>query len=167
MKKIMMALAAALMMSSSVLAQDEKPEMKQQQKMPDRTEMVKRRTEETVKRYGLNDEQAALLLELNTKYADKMGAGRRGPRPEGRKGMGQQPMKQRQQTDAQPADSVAKKEGPQMMRGNREQMRKEMEEYDAEVKKIMTEEQYEKYKADREKRMRDRPQGGRRERNED
>lgn len=44
------------------------------------------------------------------------------------------------------------------MRGNREQMQKEMEEYDAEVKKIMTEEQYNAYKADREKMMRERPQ---------
>ena len=44
------------------------------------------------------------------------------------------------------------------MRGDREQMRKNMEEYDAELQKIMTEEQYNAYKADREKMMRERPQ---------
>lgn len=151
-----MALAAAVMMSSSVLAQDNKPEVKEARTF-DRTEMVKRRTDETVKRYGLNEEQAALLLELNTKHADKMMPGRRGPRPDGRRGMGREMRQPGQRPDFQRNDSLAR-EGRPNMRGNREQMQKEMEEYDAEVKKIMTEEQYNAYKADREKMMRERPQ---------
>jgi hypothetical protein len=41
--------------------------------------------------------------------------------------------------------------------GDFEEMRKQMEAYDAELKSIMTEEQYQAYKAEQEKRMR---QGG-------
>ena len=167
MKKILMAIAAAVMMSSNMLAQDEKTEVGKEQRKVDMTEMVQKRTDETVKRYGLSEEQAAQLLKLNTKYAGKMGPGRRGPRPEGRKGREAQGMKQQgQMPDVQKNDTLAKKDSRQMMRPNREQMRKEMEEYDAEIKKIMTDEQYQKYKADRQSRMKERPQGQRREKHE-
>ena len=157
MKKMILAITAALMMSVTMTAQETTTEEKPEMKRPDMTEMVKQRTDETVKRYGLNEEQAALLLELNTKHADKMMPGRRGPRPDGRRGMGREMRQPGQRPDFQRNDSLAR-EGRPNMRGNREQMQKEMEEYDAEVKKIMTEEQYNAYKADREKMMRERPQ---------
>ena len=75
MKKIMFSMAAAILMSASALAQtDNAPQQ------PDQAEMIKQRTENTVKQYGLNEDQAKQLLELNTKYADKMpmGFGRMG-----------------------------------------------------------------------------------------
>lgn len=47
-----------------------------------------------------------------------------------------------------------------------EQMRKNMEAYEAELQKIMTEEQFNAYKADREKRMKEGPRGRRPQQNE-
>ena len=76
-----MTLAAAILMCSAAVAQEE-----QQKKGPrpekkfDKTEMVKHRTDETVKQYSLNADQADKLLKLNMEYADKMGPGPRGPR---------------------------------------------------------------------------------------
>ena len=73
MKKIMFSMAAAILMSASALAQtDNAP---QQRSEADQAEMIKQRTENTVKQYGLNEDQAKQLLELNTKYADKMPMG--------------------------------------------------------------------------------------------
>lgn len=176
MKKMMMALAAAMMMSASAMAQDndektkldanptEKTDVAKRDRKPfDRSEMIKRQTEETVKSYGLNDEQAAKLLDLNTKYADKR-MPRMGRRPEGRPN-----GNLRHRDDAQAPKDEAKADGKKsgdekkvegrrpMRRGNvdREEMRKVMEEYEAEVQQIMTAEQFEKYKADRQKRFRE------------
>ena len=169
---MMMAIAAALMMSTTILAQENSTEKRPEGKRPDQTEMVKQRTDETVKKYGLNEEQAAKLLDLNTRYAEKMGP-RFGMRPDGpRGGRGMRPDSARQQR-VRP-DGEQKEARPEMkegrperreapgMRGNREQMRKDMEAYENELKEIMTPEQYEAYKADREKRMKEGPRGPRR-----
>mgnify|MGYP002626982802 CR=1 FL=1 len=72
MKKLMMTMIAAVMMSSAAFAQDNQKECKCSEKKADNTEMVKHRTDKMVKKYGLNDQQAAQLLEVNTKYSDKM-----------------------------------------------------------------------------------------------
>ena len=66
MKKMMMTMIAAVLMSSAAFAQEEK-KCECKCKQPDKTEMVKHRTDRVVKKYGLNDQQAASLLELNTK----------------------------------------------------------------------------------------------------
>ena len=51
MKKIMFSMAAAILMSASALAQtDNAPQQ------PDQAEMIKQRTENTVKQYGLNED---------------------------------------------------------------------------------------------------------------
>lgn len=179
MKKMIMALAAAVMMSSTVLAQDNSKERRREGKA-DRTEMVKKRTDETVKRYGLNEEQAAKLLDLNTRYAGKMAP--RGPRFDGRQGQGKHnpdSMKQKKQRpqlqeemEGQPKQELEQgaqqkeRRHPGMRRGNNEQMKKEMEAYDAELKQIMTEEQYKAYRADWEKRMKEGPRGKRPQRQE-
>lgn len=145
MKKVMITLMAAALMSTSAIAQEEK-QGKRPEKKFDKTEMVKHRTDETVKRYSLNDQQAKQLLDLNNKYADKMGP--RGGRhhhhggPEGRPG---RPPKD---------DAKAKGERPEPPKdGQRGERRKQMEEtmkaYDAELQKIMTPEQYKAYQADR------------------
>lgn len=168
MKKIIMAIAAAVMMSSSVLAQENNPEVRPEMKQPDMTEMVKNRTDETVKRYGLNEEQAAKLLDLNTRFADKIGP-RGGMRRFGQPG-GQRPDSVRQRPQRERGEMRGapggRRGGRPEGRGNFEEMRKNMEAYEAELQKIMTEEQYNAYKADREKRMQEGPRGRRPQRSE-
>lgn len=138
MKKMMFTLAAALMMCVAAFAQGngggQRPQM-------DREQMIKMRTDRTVERYKLNEEQAKQLLELNTKYADQPGFGGRGRGQGGRNRMGGQGG------------------GGQMtpeMQAQREEMRKQREEsmnaYNAELEKILTPEQYKQYQEDQQNR---------------
>ena len=142
-----MTLAAALFISSAALAQEKNDNRKQ--------EMIKHRTERTVKAYGLNDKQAKELLDLNTKYADMMRPMHRHGRP-GHHGMGGR-------RPEPPKDMNG--ERPELPRGDRKEMREKMEKdmkaYDEELQKIMTPEQYKSYKADMEKRRMERPHGPR------
>ena len=150
MKKLILAFVAVMTMTAAQAQGDNNQANGERQRM-DRTEMLKRRTDDAVKKYGLNEEQAAKLLQLNTKYADTMGrgmGGQRGGRRGGARpahnfgggnnggGMGQRP----EMTDE--------------MRAQMEKMRKEREEsqkkYDEELQTIMTPDQYKAYKADQE-----------------
>lgn len=89
MKKVLMTMMAALFISSAAFAQDNKEqgkccEKKCEQckccekkgdkkccdKKFDKKDFVKMQTEMTVKRYNLDEKQAAKLLDLNQKYAD-------------------------------------------------------------------------------------------------
>jgi hypothetical protein len=153
MKKIIVTMMVALLVGTSALAQDSQNEQRKQRKF-DKTEMIKHRTDETVSRYKLNDKQAKQLLELNTKYADKMGP--RGPRHHGHHGAGRPPM--------QPKDDKAQRPEPPKDDSKMQEHRKEMEEtmkaYDTELKKIMTDDQYKSYQADQ-KKMRERRRGPR------
>ncbi|MCH5308613.1 MAG: DUF4890 domain-containing protein [Prevotella sp.] len=145
MKKMIAMMAAAILMSSSVVAQDNARQGKRPERKFDKTEMLKQRTDETVKKYGLNDEQAKQLLELNTKYADKMGTPGRGSRDfrHGRPGRGQGNGGQRMQpTEEQKA---------KMAEARKERMAA-LEAYDGELQQILTAEQYGSYKADQQKR---------------
>lgn len=150
MKQIIMTLAAALFISSAALAQEKNDNRKQ--------EMIKHRTERTVKAYGLNDKQAKELLDLNTKYADMMRPMHRHGGP-GRHSMnGQRPEPPKDMKGEMPEPPKGD------MKGMREKMEKDMKAYDEELQKIMTPEQYKKYKADMEKRRMERPHGPRGER---
>ena len=150
MKKTILAIAAAMMMSANMMAQNTEVQQPRQPQQMARTEMIKQRTEMTAKEYGLNEEQSAKLLELNTQYADKipmMGGprGQRGQRPQA----GEQ--RQRPQQDGQAEGQRGQRgQRPQM---NFEEMRKNMEEYNAELQKIMTPEQYQKYQQAQQQRM--------------
>lgn len=144
MKQMIMTLLAAVMVSTAAGAQDKdsnKPSMDNNRKQ----EMVKHRTDKMVEDYQLNDKQAKKLLALNTEYADKIRPHHRGPHgPHGPHGMrGQRP---------EPPKENMNGERPEPPKGDRPDRRKEMAEtmkaYDAELQKIMTAEQYEKYKAD-------------------
>ena len=134
MKQIIMTLAAALFISSTALAQEKNDNRKQ--------EMIKHRTERTVKEYNLNDKQAKQLLELNTKYADMMRPMHRhgGPGHHGMRGQRPEPPK---------GD----------MKEMHEKMEKDMKAYDEELQKILTPEQYKNYKSDMEKRRKEGPRG--------
>lgn len=140
MKKIVLAIAAIITMSTSATAQEPQ---NQQNGRPDRAEMIKQRTEETVTKFGLNEQQAQQLLELNTLYADSMRP-QMGPRRDGRQdGMRPQRDGQRPQRDGQAREGRGQ-------RGDRGQFGQVMERYNAQLKAIMTEEQWKAYEADRE-----------------
>jgi hypothetical protein len=148
MKRIFMALVAAVAIGTTAVAQTDLPQGNQ----PDKTEMAKKRTERMAEKYGLNDAQQSKLLALNTKYADNMGpmmmGGHRhqGPRPEGGMRQGGDQRRMPEMTEEQ--------------RTKMEQHRKErqaaMEAYDKELQDIMTADQFKQYRED----MKRRPEGG-------
>ena len=90
MKKVIMTMMAALLISSAAFAQENKEQgkccekkceqckccekkcgdKKDCDKKFDKKDFVKMQTERTVKRYNLDEKQAAKLLDLNQKYAD-------------------------------------------------------------------------------------------------
>lgn len=155
MKKMMMAIIA-MAMSAQMMAQEVRQDDNQRRQF-DRTEMLKQRTSETAKKLGLNEEQTAKLLELNTQYADKLRPqmrGQRQARPQGRR-----PEGARDSVRVRP-----ERGGQQPSREDMEKMREEMQAnqaaYDAELQKILTEEQFKAYKADEQNRMQRGPRGG-------
>ncbi len=164
MKKLIMALVAFMTVTASQ-AQGNFGQGNGERREIDRTEMTKRRTDDAVKKYSLNEGQAAKLLALNTKYADKIGfggmrGGNRGgmrPRPNfggGNQGGGQ--GGQRPEMTEEMREQFAK------MRQEREEAQKQ---YETELQQIMTPEQYKAYQADQEEMRRNfgrRGQGGQR-----
>ena len=153
MRKVILAIVAVMTMTAAQ-AQDGNRQRGERRQF-DRTEMVKQRTDNVAKKYGLTQEQTDKLLELNTKYADKMGGrmgGQRGRRPGARPGGfggGQNGGQRPELTEEQ----------KQQMETARKEREDAMKQYDEELQKIMTPEQYEAYKADEAKR---RQEGGRR-----
>lgn len=126
----MMTLAVALTVGCAAMAQNGSE--KTNGKSVDKTEMVKKRTEAVATRYGLNEDQKAKLLDLNTRYADSM---RVGMRPNGGR-------------RTAPAGQPRKIDGAQ-----RTERRGAMKRYNEQLKGIMTAEQYQKYTEDAGKRM--------------
>lgn len=156
MKKMMMTMIAAVLMSSAAFAQEEKKCECKNCKQPDKTEMVKHRTDKFAKKYGLNDQQAASLLELNTKYADKFG----GPRGHHGKKHGMRHGKKHDEkcdaatgaTTPQPRGDKKRPELTEEQKAKFEARRQEMEAnrkaYETELKKILTADQFKQYEAD-------------------
>jgi hypothetical protein len=154
MKKIVLTMIAAVMMGATAMAQQANPNNGERRQF-DPQEMVKQRTEATAKKYGLNEEQTQKLLDLNTRYQGKIGpmGGMGGMRQgQGRRQMGQRPQGQaprRAQNDSVRSERPRPQGGQGNFGGaNREEMRKNMEAYEAELKTIMTEEQYKAYQND-------------------
>lgn len=128
----MVTLAAMMLINTAAMAQDKGKD----ERKPDKTEMVKTRTQHMATRYNLTDKQTKKLLELNTKHAEKMGGlgNGRGMRPNGnrqRDGRKQMTEEQRKQ-----------------MQEMRQQRQKSMEAYKKELKKILTDEQMKQYEND-------------------
>lgn len=153
MKKIVLTLVAVMAMGMSAVAQDSL-QTKRERKQFNPMEMVNHRTDRMVKAYGLNEEQATRLKALNLKYAETM-------RP-------QHGMHDRKNGNGMPGrkgfrpDMNGKRpQQPAMNDSVRQAMRKNFEAYDAELKSIMTEEQFKSYTADREKMMNRGPRGPR------
>lgn len=116
----------------------------------DRSEMIKMRTEQMVKQYGLNEEQAAALQALNEKTMSQMGGARRdGQRPERTDSARVRPERRNGESRGQ-GNGGARMRGGQ---GPRSFGAYNNEEYNAELQKIMTPEQYKAYTENREKMM--------------
>lgn len=164
MKKMVLAMVASIMMSMVAMAQD--GEKKEARKF-DRTEMVKQRTDMTVKRLGLNEEQAAKLLELNTRYMGKMGGPMmgRGQRPGRMNKADLQTARSHEKVDSlKPFEKKDSLQRPGGRMRSMEDGRKVREAYDAELKQILTQEQYEQYKTDEKKMFQGRRMQGNRQR---
>ena len=165
MKKSIMTLAIALLMGSSMASAQDNQDRPQRPRM-DRQELTQRRTDMMVKQYGLNDEQAKKLLELNTEFAKKMGPGAMGRRPAGGprprwNQNGAMPNMDMNGMDPQAMPDFSRQNGPNPERLKRMAQREENRKaYEAELKKILTEEQFSKYKADEANRRQMRPRRG-------
>ena len=136
MKRIIVTLIAALTVTAASMAQTDN----ERRERPSKEEMAKHRTEAMVKKYGLDASQQEKLLALNTKYADKMKPmhprRHHGPHPEA----------------VHPDDNdrpVPPANDGQDMEKKRKEMKETQEAYEKELKGIMTEEQFEKYKKER------------------
>ncbi len=143
---MIMAVVAALMMGSTVMAQDDNQKTKREGRQFDQTEMAQKRTEQMVKKYGLSKEQADKLLELNKKYTPQMRFGR-GARGGNRSAQGvndeSAATKRQQPTEEQKA----------RMESRRKEMQEQMQAYEAELKSILTPDQYTGYLTDKQARM--------------
>jgi len=167
MKKTILAIVAAMTMSTSVMAQENN-----QRRNFDPAAMAKQRTEMMAKEYGLDEKQSKELLTLNTEFAGKMPMMGRGNRGGGRpgdrmRGNGPRPEHRDSMSRGGGNRQGGNRQGFGGNRMSREEMEKAMKEYDEGLKKIMTDDQYKKYKADEEKRrseMRNRQGGERRQR---
>lgn len=149
MKKIVFAMMAAFLLTNTAMAQEVNG---QKPKQFSKKEMIQHQTDGMVERYGLDKEQAAKLLELNTQFADKMpgrgfGPQRQGKRPDGKRFEGKRPVEK--VGKAMRPDSIRHK--GQGQRPDMEQMKKNMEEYEAQLKTILSTDQLKAFKADREK----------------
>jgi periplasmic protein CpxP/Spy len=126
MRKTILAMVAMALMTINANAQDE-------QRRPERRfnkeEMVQHRVDGMAKELGLDSLQKASLAKLYAKYDDKMGFRMPPRRPEGA-----------------PKDSMEmKRPSEEEMKKMHEEMQKSREEFTAELKKILTTEQYTKY----------------------
>ena len=172
MKKSLLIIAAALMLSVSAFAQWDNGGQGFQR--PDPAVMIQMRTDRMVQEQGLDEAQAAKLLELNQKYPNAMMGGR-GPRMNGRRNgqevnqdeanqetTGKKAKKAKKNKKAEAETQVEPQEGgrPAMPPGMDEEKIKEMqsaaEAYEAELKEILTEDQYKTYQENKNRR----PQGG-------
>lgn len=145
MKKVMMAILM-MAMSANVMAQEENDGQRPERKPRDRQEMIQKRTDHMVEKYGLNSEQAEQLLTLNKEYADKM----RPMRGEFRRHAKKMKPAEGKLEKVQPVEGKPEKVQP--VEAKPEEVKKDMDAYEAKLQKIMTEEQFKAYKADRQKR---------------
>lgn len=140
MKKIVLTMAAVLVMAMGANAQCENGKCCDKK---DDANRVERRTQDMAKRYGLSSKQEKKLLALNKEYDGKLAF--HGARPHhGHPGM------KRGKAEGQ---DVQKKTAMKRMPASpekMEQMKKAREEYNTKLKGIMKADQYAKYQKDQE-----------------
>lgn len=148
MKKILISMVAVMMMAMSANAQCCNCKGCNNKKKGDRVEM---RTNKMVERYGLDKKQAKKLLSLNKEYKDFLSKPGRHPKA-GKPGM-RHAKPQTQESDAQ--TSVTPKPHVHKMPVKPERMKEieqKQQEYDSKLEKIMTSDQFAKYKEDKQRR---------------
>ena len=128
MKRLVLMLTVALFAAGMAMAQDAP---RHGDKKMDPKERAERMTERMAKEYTLNDSQKQQLLDANIALAEKMG---------------EMPMRRDNLTEAQRAEKKA------AMEKKRDEMKAAHEAYDAQLKKIMTPEQYAAYSAKKDSR---------------
>lgn len=143
MKKIVLTMAAVLMMAMGANAQCENGKCCEKQGDANR---VERQTQEMVKRYGLSSKQEKKLLALNKEYDGKLAF--HGPRPH----HGHPGMKHGKAGGQDVQKKVAMKHMPASPE-KKEQMKKAREEYNTKLKGIMKADQYAQYQKDQELRQ--------------
>jgi hypothetical protein len=144
MKKIMMTMAVALMMSGAAFAQSDNLQSGNKQgQRPTEEQMAQRMTEQMVSTYGLTDAQKTKVLALNKKYAGKIPMG--GPR--GGKGPGRGPKHGSNASTKVDAQTGATQQAPssEERTKRRQEMKTNREAYNKELKAIFTDAQYQKY----------------------
>lgn len=147
MRKYVMALALFLCIGNTCLM----AQTKQDRKMPDKSEIIQKRTDRMAERYGLDENQKKELLELNKQYADKMfmgGRPGRGNRP--RRAIGGDSLSMRKRPDKAQIEEIMKK------------MKATREAYNNGLKKIMNDSQFSKYEEEQKKMMQRRPRNNNR-----
>ncbi|WP_039968577.1 DUF4890 domain-containing protein [Bacteroides fluxus] len=134
MKKIVLMLVAAFFMGGAVMAQH----ARRGDKMPDPKVRAERMTERMAKEYSLDDNQKKQLLEANLAFVEKMG-NRPGKHHRKENRVAKKEGKRPQLTDEQRAERKAEIEK------RHEEMKAARTDYDAQLQKIMTKEQYAAY----------------------
>lgn len=155
MKRIAFLMVALLMMGGiTAMAQGHRGDHKRMTPQ----QRAEKMTERMVKEYSLNDTQKAQLLQLNLAQCEKM---------DGRMSMHskkamKKDMKKDGKKDMKKDGQKNKKEAPKMTQEEREKMRAEMkaakENYNVQLQKIMTPDQYASYlkkQSEREQRMKE------------
>ena len=151
MKKLFIMALATVLMGSTAMAQENNSEKKEKMNA-NRTEMIKKRTEATAKRYGLDEAQTARLLQVNIQYADQMGPrafGMQGRRPGG---MHPQMMGGAKQRPEMKTGKELTEEQKAKREERRQKMGKDMNAYNDSLRAIFTEDQYKAYTDDLNKR---------------
>lgn len=138
MKKIIFMLVA--LFCSSLFVNAQRPQPRRERMNPE--QMAEMRTQRMVEKYGLDDEQKARLLELNKKQMEN----RRQVRP---KALPKDSLKAMTKEEKK----AYKQEREEQKKAMQETMKKNAEDYQAELKKILTSEQYASYQKDEQARM--------------
>lgn len=139
MKRFILALAAAFTLVAAAQAQTATTNTKREQA---NAAFVQKRTQSMAKKYGLNAEQTQKLLEANTAYFAKTGARMRPMRL--KRGAGKLAVKADSLTNRKALKALTPLQKQQMRLG-REQMRAAKTEYEAQLKTIMTADQFKAY----------------------
>ena len=134
MKKIMMTLAVALMLSGAAFAQ----RSNKNGERPTQEQIAQRMTERMASTYGLTDAQKTKVLALNKKYAGKL------PMGGFRGGRGARGSQQTAKTDAQTGATQQAPSSEERAK-RRQETKANREAYQKELKAIFTDAQYQKY----------------------
>ena len=152
MKTKLFAFIAAMMVSTSMMAQGTVREsgIRTDRAPRDKATMIKEYTEKMTMDYELTEEQVAQVLDLNTKYAEKLPMfNRRMRRPEGGPRLREGAPVAREDGTPIEGDRGPKIERQRpteaQIQARRAEMETNMKEYNAELEKIMTPEQFAKY----------------------